>query len=207
MAAKSGKRGRVSVVFGPFFCCFVFLGEDERPQNWKLRKRFVSAGFAFGGGFELPCFKAMWCKKALQNLAKMFCVKKKLVRFFFVRAVFRAFFGAPLFGVGFPAARSAFLGPYNARKRQLWSSWSGRKIAALVFFGAFSLQCRVFWGGNWPTPCGFARWDSDTSQHVAGLTLWPTNPWKLPEINAFGLVGFSLMIYQNLPPPTKAGGS
>ena len=91
--------------------------------------------------------------------------------------MFRTIFGAPFFGVGFPAVRSAFLSPYNAQKMpflDLVERSQNRR------FGVFrcvlpAVPC-AFWGGNSHSPCGFARLHSEMSLHVAWFKLVAHQP-------------------------------
>ena len=174
---KKGAGGGFSIGLGllgsPWFLSFGLSRAGRRPESCEnvsfLR---VSCLVAFLGRLV---FGQCGAKNGLRKLAKRFCVTKRCI-FFFFEPCFGPFYGIPFFRVGFPAVRNAFLGPYTERKMPLWSSWSGPKIPALAFFGAFSLRCRAFCGGNSHSPCGFARWDSEMSLHAAGFNLMTYQP-------------------------------
>ena len=92
-----------------------FLGFRGPVAERKSRKRFVSAGFASGAVFGPPCFcQKNGCPKKCEKV----CVPKNGAQLMFWSPISDHFWRTVSEG-GFPAVRSAFLGPCNARKMPL----------------------------------------------------------------------------------------
>ena len=116
---------------------------------------------------------------------------KKTVQNECFRAMFRTIFGAPFLGVDFPAVRSAFLGPYNARKVPLSDLLP--KPPFFVFGCILPAVPRVL-RRKFPLSLRFREFSRGRTRKCRytwpGLTSSGTNPLETAEINVFWLGGW-----------------
>ena len=176
VSRKKRRKSRFSIRFGlprsssfcTFFRVFVVRPRSENRKNASFLR--VSRPGPVLGRFVF-CRKTGCPKKCEKCLRP-----KKTVRNYCFGALFRTIFGAPFPRVGFPAVRSAFLGPYNARKMPLFDLLDRPKKTPPHFFGAFSLRSRVGWRGKRRSPCGAASFGWERTRRVAKFDIVGPKP-------------------------------
>ena len=140
-----------------------FAGLAVFGPGSEIAKRFVSAVIAFGP------WRLSWARRGLEKFAKSFGVETKNAQLFFGIHVSEHF----CLGVGFPAVRSAFWGPSEARRMPLRTSSRRRRspFCCRSPCGAVRLRAQkstlaAVWRGlrptsghAWHSRCGTARCD------------------------------------------------